>query len=184
MGIRFSTRPPTRTIFRRCRGLVPVIKNPWVLGRGCAPAAGRQFPHRTTPRLPSQESKCRELVKMGADGKRPAVPRISRQKELSPLLARARPRTPRFATPARDSGHRELASGPAYGAGMTTWNSPPFTLRSSSCKTGMRGSGATEIAHSIPLSATNMPYFCSGVCAGKNRHMPTHLLRVDRHASR
>ena len=53
--------------------------------------------------------------------------------------------------------------------GSTTSKAAPFTRRSSSCRTGMRSSGATEIAQSMPLSATNMPYFCKPrriVCTG------------------
>ena len=42
--------------------------------------------------------------------------------------------------------------------GTTTSKSDPLIRRSSSCRTGMRGSGATESAHSMPLSATNVPY--------------------------
>jgi hypothetical protein len=43
------------------------------------------------------------------------------------------------------------------GGASTTSKSAPFTFLSSTCKFGIRSSGATEMAHSIPLSATNAP---------------------------
>ena len=48
------------------------------------------------------------------------------------------------------------SASPHCGA-MTTSKSAPLIFRSSSCRTGRRGSGATEMAQSMPLSATNMP---------------------------
>ena len=41
--------------------------------------------------------------------------------------------------------------------GVTTSKSEPVIARSSSCRIGMRISGATETAQSLPLSATNIP---------------------------
>src|SRR5208282_989258 len=52
-----------------------------------------------------------------------------------------------------------LLSVDAYCGGTTTSNAEPLILRNSSCNSGIRGSGAIEIAQSMPLSATNMPYF-------------------------
>ena len=46
-------------------------------------------------------------------------------------------------------------------AASTTSNAEPLIRRNSSCIGGMRGSGATEMAQSSPLSATNIPYFFS-----------------------
>ena len=45
-----------------------------------------------------------------------------------------------------------------YSGATTTSKAEPLTRRSSSCRFGILGSGATEMAHSIPLSATNIPY--------------------------
>jgi uncharacterized protein (TIGR02996 family) len=48
--------------------------------------------------------------------------------------------------------------GGMYPTGATTTSkSDPLSFRSSSCSTGIRGSGAHEIAHSMPLSATSIP---------------------------
>ena len=54
--------------------------------------------------------------------------------------------------------YRRLRPVPRPPAGETTTSkAEPGTWRSSSCKTGIRGSGAIEMAQSSPLSATNMP---------------------------
>src|SRR5271157_1727788 len=54
---------------------------------------------------------------------------------------------------------RDSQDSSTYCGETTTSNAEPLILRSSSCSEEIRGSGATEIAQSMPLSATNMPYF-------------------------
>ena len=51
----------------------------------------------------------------------------------------------------------EFSRNDRYGSGATTSKSEPLTFRSSWLNKGIRSSGATDIAHSIPLSATIIP---------------------------
>ena len=46
-----------------------------------------------------------------------------------------------------------------YFGDSTTSKAEPLIRRNSSCIGGIRGSGATEMSQSRPLSATNIPYF-------------------------
>jgi len=80
----------------------------------------------------------------------------------------------------------DFRSGPGggYCGGATTSKAAPWMRRSSACRSGIRGSGATEMAQSIPLSATNMPYFFSPLrmawTAGENCEMSKSPFRRSR----